>query len=156
MQEFMGNVTLANVIYFLFGIIVLLKVIPEGLKRIDRYMDHIEHKENKDLIEKFDHMHAVLTFHMDAAYETIHKDNILVYSLDGVKPREEDIDLLSKEFVKLTMKLCGPNIFELMMDLYGDEETLFFVMMDYFSRRFEDDEIRASAIDNIQEGNEDI
>jgi hypothetical protein len=40
-------------------------------------------------------------------------------------------------------------------DLYGDDETLFFVMMDYFTRRFEDDEIRASAIDNIQEG-EDI
>jgi hypothetical protein len=145
MQEFLVNFPYVNVIIILLA----ATLFKSSFKRI---MQHVEKKANTALIEKFDHVHAILAFHMDASYETIHKDNILVYSLDGVKPKEEDIDNLTKEFVKLTMKLAGPNMLGLFEDLYGDDETLFFVMMDYFTRRFEDDEIRASAIDNIQDG----
>jgi hypothetical protein len=115
-------------------------------------MNHFDKKENTKLVENFDHIHAILTFHMEAAYETIHKDNILVYSLDGVKPNEKDIDHLSHEFIKLTMKLAGTNIFDKLIELYDDDDTVFFVMMDFFNRRFEDDEIRSAAIENIQEG----
>jgi hypothetical protein len=117
-------------------------------------MKYLEKKENKKLIEKFDHIHAILTFHMEGSYETIHKDNILIYSLDGVKPDEKEIDKLSHEFVKLTLRLAGPNMIQLFTDLYGDEETLFFVMIDYFNRRFESDEIRSSALENIQNSEE--
>ena len=145
MHELLVNFPFVNVIYFLVAATLLKSA-------FSRVMQHVEKKENNILIEKFDHIHAILAFHMDASYETIHKDNILIYSLEGVKPKEEDIDNLTKEFVKLTMKLAGPNMLELFEDLYGDDETLFFVMMDYFTRRLEDDEIRASAIDEIQEG----
>jgi hypothetical protein len=123
-----------------------------GFSRIMKYFDQ---KENKKLIENFDHIHAILSFHMEGAYETIHKDNILVYSLDGVKPSEEDIDGISHEFVKLTLKLAGPNLVEMFIRLYGDDDTLYFVMLDYFNRKFEDDEIRSQAVDTIQNG-EDI
>jgi len=117
-------------------------------------MDFFDKRENKKLIETFDHNHAVLTFHMESAYETIHKDNILVYSLDGVKPNEDEIDKISHEFVKLTLKLMGSNIFDTMVKLYGSDDTVYFVMLDYFNRRFEDDEIRASTVDSIQNGEE--
>jgi hypothetical protein len=119
-----------------------------------RVMAYFDSKENKRFVEKFIDVHAIMTFHMEAAYETIHKDNILVYSLDGVKPNEKDIDHLSHEFIKLIMRLAGPNMLGLFVELYGDEDTMFFVMMDYFNRKFEDDEIRSAAIDNIQEGEE--
>jgi hypothetical protein len=117
-------------------------------------MKYLDIREKKKLIRNFDHIHAVLTFHMEGAYETIHKDNILIYSLDGIKPDEKEIDKLSHEFVKLTLKLTGPNMIQTFIDLYGDEETLFFVMLDYFNRKFEDDEIRASALENLQNSEE--
>ena len=115
-------------------------------------MGHFTSKENFKLIKKFVDIHGILSFHMEAAYETIHKDNILVYSLDGLKPNEKDVDKLSHEFVKLTMRLSGPNMLETFTQLYGDEDTFFFVMIDYFNRRFEDDEIRSAAIEDIQNG----
>lgn len=136
-----------NIFYFLTASLF----ISLSFKRVMAYFDR---KENKRFVEKFVDVHAIMTFHMEAAYETIHKDNILVFSLDGVKPNEKDIDHLSHEFIKLVMTLSGPNMLGLFAELYGDEDTLFFVMMDYFNRKFEDDEIRTAAIDNIQEGEE--
>ena len=148
MNEILMNIPFVNLFYFLVTAMLLKSIFK-------RFMVYLDKKENKKLIENFDHIHAILTFHMEASYETIHKDNILVYSLDGLKPNEENINELSREFVKLTMTLAGPNMVELFIELYGDDENMFFVMMDYFDRRFEDDEIRAQAIENIQDGGED-
>lgn len=147
MQELVNIFPWINILYF---ISVLIAVESIFLK----IMKFLEKRENKKLIKDFEHIHAILTFHMDGAYETIHKDNILVYSLDGVKPSEKDIDQISHEFVKLTLKLAGPNLINTFIELYGDEDTLYFVMLDFFNRRFEDDEIRSSAVDTIQNGGE--
>jgi len=138
---------------------LMIKVFKQSYdKTLDRVMEYLEKKDDRKdqlkLVKDFDHYYAILTYHMEAAFEIIHKDNILVYSLDGVKPREEDLDNLAREFVKLVMRLVGPNMFEVFTDLFGDEDTLFFIIMDYFNRRFEDDEIRASAIDNLKESEE--
>jgi len=146
-EEILTKIPLANIFYFL----VTATLIKSGFKSL---MDYLNKKENKKLIKKFVDFNAILTFHMEGSYDTIHKDNTLVYSLDGVKPNEKDIDGLSHEFVKLTIKLAGPNMMETFIELYGDEDNLFFVMLDYFNRRFEDDEIRAQAIENIQDGEE--
>lgn len=145
--ELLSKIPILNILYF-------LSILYISTSTFNRIMSYLDKKENVKLIEKFVDIHAILSFHMDASYETIHKDNILVYSLDGVKPNEKDIDNLCHEFVKLTLKLAGPNMIKIFTELYGDEDNLFFVMMDYFNRRFEDDEVRASAIDTIQEGEE--
>jgi hypothetical protein len=121
----------------------------------NRVMGHVENTQNKKLVHNFEHLNAVLTYHMETAYETIHKDNILIYSLEGVKPKEEDIDFLGREFVKLTNKLLGPNMLDTMINLYGDEDNLYTVMLFYFNSKFENDEIRQSAIDSIQNGEEE-
>jgi hypothetical protein len=145
-----GVITLRDILIAVPYVLVFL-FFNMGFKRV---MDYFDQKENKKLIENFDHIHAILTFHMEGAYETIHKDNILVYSLDGVKPSEKDIDQISHEFVKLTLKLAGPNLVKMFIRLYGDDDTLYFVMLDYFNRKFEDDEIRSQAVDTIQNGEE--
>jgi hypothetical protein len=119
-----------------------------------RIMKYVEGKENLKLVKDFDLYHAILTFHMESAYETIHKDNILVYSLEGVKPKEQDIDMLSRDFVKLTRTLLGPNMLSALIDLYGGEDSLYTIMLFYFDSKFENDEIRSSAITNIQNGEE--
>jgi hypothetical protein len=143
--EFVMRFPWENIFYFLLATTIIKSA-------FNRVMNYFDDKENEKLIERFVDLHSILAFHMEASYETIHKDNILTFSLDGVKPREEDIDKLSHEFVKLTMTLAGPNMMDTFIKLYGTDDNLFFVMMDYFNRRFEDDEIRAQAIENIQDG----
>jgi len=145
MNEILFSLPLENLFYFII-------VCSLSWKAFKHTMKFLEDKENTKIIEKFIDIHSILSFHMDASYETIHKDNILVYSLEGVKPDEKDIDFLAREFVKLTIKLSGPNMMNLFVKLYGTEDNLYFVMMDYFNRRFEDDEIRNATIDSIQEG----
>jgi len=41
-----------------------------------------------------------------------------------------------------------------LIDLYGGEESLYTVMLFHFNSKFENDEIRASTIEDIQEGEE--
>jgi hypothetical protein len=36
-----------------------------------------------------------------------------------------------------------------LIGLYGNEDSFLFVVLDYFNRRYEEDEIRRSALDNI-------
>lgn len=146
-SEFIMRFPWEHIFYF----VLTITIIKSAFNRVMSYFDV---KENEKLIEKFVDLHSILSFHMEGSYETIHKDNILIYSLDGVKPNEKDIDKLCHEFVKLTIKLSGPNMIETFIKLYGEEDNLYFVMMDYFNRRFEDDEIRAQAIENIQDGGE--
>lgn len=144
MQELFTQYPWINIFYFIIGL-SFVKLIFNNI------MKHLEAKENTKLVEKFDHYNAILVYHMEAAYDTIHKDNILVYSLDGLKPSEEDINKISHDHVKLTLRLAGPNMMDLFLKLYGGEDTLYFTIMDYFDRRFEDDEIRTSAIESIQD-----
>lgn len=153
MQELIPQVV--NVFYFLLTFLFLALAFKRVMAHLDKKEDRKLAENNQELIEKFADIHSILSFHMEGAYETIHKDNILVYSLDGTKPDEKEIDKISREFIKLTMRLAGPNMLSVFVDLYGDEDALFFVMLDYFNRRFEDDEIRAQAMDNLQ-NQEDI
>ncbi len=153
MQELISP--FVNVLYFLLTALFLSLAFKRVMAHLDKKEDRKLSENNQKLIENFDHIHAILSFHMEGAYETVHKDNILTYSLDGTKPDEKEIDKISKEFIKLTMRLAGPNMLGVFVDLYGDEDALFFVMLDYFNRRFEDDEVRAQAMDDIQ-NQEDI
>lgn len=149
-----SDITLYGLIAFIFVYTLKrgMQIFERVTERFDSVMDFFDKRETTKLVHDFDHIHAIMTFHMEAAYETIHKDNILVYSLDGTKPDEEDINKLGHEYVKLFMRLTGPVMFETFVNLYGDEETVFFVALDYFNRKFDDDEIRKSALENIQEG----
>lgn len=131
--------------------LIFIGLLSSAVISFKSVMRFLYSKENTKLIKKFEHFHAILTYHMEAAFDTIHKDSILVYSLDGVKPTEKDIDYLSHEHVKLTLRLAGPNMIDLFLKLYGGEDTFYFIIMDYFNRRFEDDEVRASAIESYQD-----
>ena len=119
---------------------------------ISRYFNK---KIDLEFIVNFSSYIAVLQYHMDKAYDMIHKDRILIYSLESVKPSEDEIILASKDFSKLVLRFLGPRMERNLMYLYGDKETLVLNLIDYFNTKFDDDEIRQKSVDNMINQNND-
>jgi len=100
-------------------------------------------------INNFESYISVLEYHLLKAYDIIYKDKILIYSLEATKINDTEFNVVSKEFVILVMKLIGQNLKEEYIDLYGSEETFIFNLIEYFNTKFENDEVREKAKDNI-------
>jgi hypothetical protein len=94
---------------------------------------------------------AILQYHMEKAYNMVHKDKILVFSLEGLRPREEDIEAIAKDFANLTIQLLGNKLYTELSEFYGTDESLFKNLFEYFNTRFEDDEIREATVDKLTE-----
>jgi hypothetical protein len=100
-------------------------------------------------VDIFDKYAIVLDYHMAKAYEIVFKDKIFIYSLEGMKIDDKDFNIVSKSFVILVLKLLGPSLKEEFVELYGDEDTLIFNIIEYFNTKFENDEIREKSRQNL-------
>jgi hypothetical protein len=114
----------------------------------------LKSKRRNNIVTKFTDYASVLEYHMNKAYEIIHKDRILVYSLDASRVNDEDFNVISQDFARLVIKLIGPNLYKEFVFLYGDEDTLIFNMIEYFNTRYEADEVRKSSMDTMMEKQE--
>ena len=111
-------------------------------------------KRRSQFVRDFTQYISVLEFHMEKAYDIIHKDRILVYSLDAVSLTDVEFNKATEDFGRLVIKLLGPMLFKEFVFLYGNEATFSFNIMEYFNTRYEDDEIRKSSLENIAEQEE--
>lgn len=118
------------------------------------FIDYQNRNRVINKIEKFESYVALLEYHMRKAYDIIYKDKILIYSIEAVKINDIEFNSVSKEFAVLTMKMIGNNLKEEFVELYGNEETFIFNLIEYFNSRFENDEIRNKARENIISDND--
>lgn len=109
----------------------------------------LKYKNKQLFIKKFVEYDAILHINMEKAYNIIHKEKILVYSLEAVKLPEEHINGVSRDFVTLVIKFLGPNLYKEYLNVYGDYETFVFNLLDYFNTKYEDDEIRKVSIQDL-------
>jgi len=100
-------------------------------------------------VKSFSDYVGILDYCMDKAFNITYKDRILVYSLDATKLPEEELDVVSKDFVKLVIRFLGPRLESQLVSLFGNREAFMFHILDYFNSRYEDDEIRKTALDNL-------
>lgn len=131
--------------------IILLGICAIFLKSIVSYLNY---KKRQSYVDKHIHYTAILNFYMEKAFELIYKDRMLIYSIEGTKPSENDIKQNSIDFTKLGLKLLGPTLIKEFVFLYGNEETLYFVMAEYFNTRSEHDDIKQDSINQIMEGSD--
>lgn len=103
------------------------------------------------MIKDFADYTSVLQFHMEKAYDIIHKDRVLIYSLEATRVPEEKVNIATKDFITLVEKLLGPRLRKEFIFLYGNYETFAFTMVEYFNTRYEDDEIRKTSISDMME-----
>jgi len=130
---------------FLFIITILVTV--SYIKKIKNSKNII----NSSLIKDFESYISVLEYHMEKAFNIIFKERILVYSLDGLRVKEEEIDVITRDFCSLVIKILGPTLYQNFIFLYGNEKTLMINMINFFNTRYEDDQIRESSVNSIME-----
>lgn len=134
------NVDLIIVLVFLFYIF------HSSLKIAKQF---IKSNNSNRVLENFDLYIKILNQHMDKAFEIIHKDRILIYSIEATKPNDTEVEVAAKDYAKLVLKLIGPMIKKQVINIYGNEETLLINLIEDFRVRFEEDNIREHALKNI-------
>ncbi len=108
-------------------------------------------KKREKLVFKFADYTAVLTYYMEKSYDMIHKDRILIYSLEATKLPDKEFNVYSKEFIRLTVKLLGPVLTSEFVKFFGNEDTFTFFLAEHFSSKYEGDEIRKASIENLMQ-----
>ena len=105
-------------------------------------------------ILKFDQYFILLEFKMKKAYEIIHKDRIMIYSLEATSLGQNEFNLCLRDFISLTIKFLGKKLHAELIDFFGSEDTLLFNIAEYFNTCYENDEIRKNTMDNLMSNKE--
>ena len=111
---------------------------------------YINSKRKEYLLKSFTDYISIFEYHQDKAYNIIYKDRLLIYSLEATKIKDDEFEIVSKDFVHLLLRMLGPTIEKELVDLYG-YDSLFFNAIEYFNKRYEDDEIRKESVDNLMD-----
>jgi len=111
----------------------------------------LNYKRNQRIITNFADYTSVLQYYMEKAYDMIHKDRILVYSIEATRVPEEQINVVSRDFITLVEKMIGPRLRKEFIFLYGNYETFVFVLAEYFSTNYENDAIRRDSVGEMME-----
>lgn len=133
------QINIQTLIYFLISIGALLICFKSALK----------HKKRVIYVKNFPEYMSVLEYYMEKAYDIIYREQIMVYSLEAMRPGDKEVDKASKEFVRLTLKMLGPTLQDELSGVFGSEDSLTFNMLEYFNRKFDNDEIRQSSLDEL-------
>lgn len=142
-----------NTYLIISGIIVLIAMFFVTIAVV---LKHQNTEKRKTMIDHFDIYVGILQFHMEKAYEIIHKDQILIYSLEATGIPDDKFKYASESFGKLTIKMMGPMIYDELQYLYGGDEALLFNIIEFFNTKYETDEIRSTAIENLTLDEEEI
>lgn len=102
-------------------------------------------------IKNFDQYLLVLYFFMEKCYDIIYKEYFLVYSSEGMRVNDEQFLEASKKFVSFVIKMIGPNLRESYISFYGDEQTFYFNLMEFFNHKYETDEIFKATSEKIMD-----
>jgi|APSaa5957512622_1039677.scaffolds.fasta_scaffold171758_2 hypothetical protein len=138
----MVQIITSELVYVL--VITLLIIISQVL-----YYFIQKNKLKNERFKNFTGYMGILNFHLDKAFDIIYKDRIFIYSVEATKPSEDQYSSISRDFATLVLRMLGPNLKKEFVEIYGDEDTLFFNILEYFSTRYESDEIRDEAINNL-------
>jgi len=137
----------ANNIFFQIDFFILLIVLIFCLRYI------LNKKHVYQVMKDFSVYDAILNIHMEKAYNIIHKEKVLIFSLEAQRIPEEHINVISKDFVGLVIKFLGPQLYKEYIFLFGNYETFVFTLLDYFNSNYENDEIRKDSMADIMNKN---
>lgn len=105
-----------------------------GFRRIVR--DYLYVKYNKMYLQIFYDF-------CDLTYDTIYKDQIMSFSTSGVRMSGATLETSKRNFVKLCYELMGPGQVQILINFYGDEDTLTKNLITWFTSKLDEDEILA-------------
>jgi len=113
------------------------------------YLRWEKKSDRKHYVKNFEDYTKTLEHFMGKSYDIIYKDRILIFSIEATKIDDKELRIVLKDYLYLTLKLLGPTLTEEYVALYGNRETLYFIITEYFNTRFEDDEIRKDSMETM-------
>ncbi len=133
-----NNIILFQIDFFIFLIVFIFCF---------RYV--LNKKHIYQVMKDFSIYDAILNINMEKAYNIIHKEKVLIYSLEAQRIPEEHINVISKDYVNLVIKFLGPQLYNEYIFLFGNYETFVFTLLDYFNSNYENDEIRKESLSDL-------
>ena len=112
-------------------IVISLLLIRSVQKSLSRYT----------LVNKYKNCLEILDYFLDKSYQIIYKDQLITYTSTGVVPQKDELETAKRNFIKLSFRLMGPEIEDILLNFYGDRETLITNMLTYFQEKLDSDEI---------------
>jgi len=141
------QILMTNLGYIIFTIVILIVIVIGTIIAIRLYMS----KKRSFFVINFSEYMTVLNYNMEKSYDLIHKDRILIYSMEASRLDDTEFNRASQDFVRLLVKLLGPMLYKEFVFLFGDVDTFTFNVIEYFNTRYEDDEIRKASVENLTE-----
>ena len=99
-------------------------------------------RKRERMMNNFANYTAILSYFMEKAYDVIHKDKILIYSVEATKLPDAEFNIYTKEFIKLVEKLMGKKLVK--------------EFVEHFNSKYETDEIRKTAMDNVMDSDLEV
>ncbi|MEN6294223.1 MAG: hypothetical protein ABFD07_19700 [Methanobacterium sp.] len=122
------------------------------------HLKYLEYRSSRKqtFIKNFESYAVTLEYHMKKAFDIIYKEKILIYSMEATRLNQSEFNTVSRDFISLTLKFLGPSLAEEYEFLYGNKETFYFIIVEYFNNRYEQDEIyKTSTSDLMTQGAEE-
>ena len=138
---------MTNIPYIIFTMLAIIAIAVGAIITIRLYMS----RKRSYFIIHFNEYMSVLNYNMEKSYDLIHKDRILVYSMEASRLGDKEFNKASQDFVRLLVKLLGPMLYKEFVFLFGDVDTFTFNVIEYFNSRYENDEIRKASVENLTE-----
>jgi hypothetical protein len=136
--------------------LILVIAVCFGLAALKFYKDSEQIKSNRETIINYAFYKAILDSFVERAYEVIHKDKLFIYSLEATRPKDEEFNEVTKEFLQLVEKLMGPRLVKIYVEVYGTRDAFLFNLAEYFNTKYENDEIRKTSMDNMMNQELDV
>lgn len=115
------------------------------------FIKYSEYSSNRkrEAIMNFESYAVALEYHLKKAFDIVYKEKILIYSIEATKLDAAQFKSVSRDFITLTLKLLGPNLAAEYEFLYGNKETFYFIIVEYFNNRYESDEIYKTSTSDL-------
>lgn len=110
-----------------------------------------KNRKREFIVKNFESYMALLQYNMDKAYEMVHKDQVLTYSIEATTVPESEIKKANIDFMELVIKLIGPNMVKELTVVFGSYDSFLLNLSEYFNTRYDNDEIRKSAMNEMME-----
>jgi hypothetical protein len=92
-------------------------------------------------VNKHSNYESLLDKTLEKAYESVYKAQVVAYSASAVRPENEQLETIKRNYIKLAFQLMGPNLENTFIMYYGDRGTLIKAMIVYMETRLDNDTI---------------
>ena len=110
-------------------------VILYTVRRIVDFLYHCNY------VNKHEHYILLLDKILEKAYESVYKAQVVAYSASAIRPENEQLETIKRNYIKLAFQLMGPNLEGLLILFYGDRNTLIKAMIVFMETRLDNDSI---------------